>query len=107
MRLKPFRKSRFPMLANPTGAISRNFQVMIEAEGMALRGTFIINPEGQIKAMEVNDNGIGRAASSKLGIFAAGDCTSVPYKQIVVAMGERAKAALSAFDDLIRHDVQN
>ncbi|MDO4706709.1 MAG: alkyl hydroperoxide reductase subunit C [Comamonadaceae bacterium] len=59
-------KIRFPMLADPTGAICRNFQVMIEAEGMALRGTFIINPEGQIKAMEVNDNGIGRDAKDLL-----------------------------------------
>ncbi len=37
------------------------------------------------------------------GVFAAGDCTTVPYKQIVIAAGEGAKAALSAFDHLIRH----
>ena len=36
------------------------------------------------------------------GVFAAGDATTVPYKQIVIAMGEGAKAALSAFDHLIR-----
>ena len=60
------RKIRFPMLADPTGALSRNFQVMIEDEGLALRGTFIINPQGQIKAMEVNDNGIGRDAKELL-----------------------------------------
>lgn len=59
-------KIQFPMLADPTGTISRNFQVMIEEEGLALRGTFIINPEGQIKAMEVNDNGIGRDAKELL-----------------------------------------
>ena len=60
------RKIRFPMLADPTGALSRNFQVMIEDEGLALRGTFIINPQGQIKAMEVNHNGIGRDAKELL-----------------------------------------
>ena len=54
------------MLADPTGALSRNFQVMIEEEGLALRGTFIVNPQGQIKAMEVNDNGIGRDAKELL-----------------------------------------
>ena len=54
------------MLADPTGALSRNFQVMIEDEGLALRGTFIVNPQGQIKAMEVNDNGIGRDAKELL-----------------------------------------
>ena len=37
------------------------------------------------------------------GVFAAGDCTTVPYKQIIIAAGEGAKAALSAFDHLIRH----
>ena len=36
------------------------------------------------------------------GVFAAGDCTTVPYKQIVIAMGEGSKAALAAFDHLIR-----
>jgi alkyl hydroperoxide reductase subunit F len=39
------------------------------------------------------------------GVFAAGDCTTVPYKQIVIAAGEGAKAALSAFDHLIRTPV--
>ena len=43
-----------------------------------------------------------RCASNVAGIFAAGDCSSVPYKQIVISAGEGAKAALSAFDYLIR-----
>src|SRR5690606_31173027 len=46
-----------------------------------------------------------RGATSVPGVFAAGDATTVPYKQIVVAMGEGAKAALSAFDHLIRTSV--
>ena len=44
----------------------------------------------------------GNAATDLPGVFAAGDCTTVPYKQIVIAMGEGSKAALSAFDYLIR-----
>lgn len=43
-----------------------------------------------------------RGETSQAGIFAAGDCTTVPYKQIVIAMGEGSKAALSAFDYMIR-----
>ena len=43
-----------------------------------------------------------RTQTSVAGVFAAGDCTTVPYKQIVIAMGEGSKAALSAFDHLIR-----
>jgi len=57
------KKIKFPMIADPTGALARNFDVMIEEEGLALRGTFIINPESKIKTIEVNDLGIGRSAA--------------------------------------------
>ena len=59
-------KIKYPMIADPTGAITRNFGVMIEEEGLALRGTFVINPEGQIKLCEIHDNGIGRDAKELL-----------------------------------------
>jgi peroxiredoxin (alkyl hydroperoxide reductase subunit C) len=54
------------MLADPTGHLSRSFGVYIEEAGMAYRGTFLVNPEGQIKLAEVNDNGIGRNAEELL-----------------------------------------
>jgi len=60
------RKIQYPMLADPTGALSRAFGVMIEEEGMAYRGTFLVNPEGQIKIAEMHDNGIGRNADELL-----------------------------------------
>jgi peroxiredoxin (alkyl hydroperoxide reductase subunit C) len=60
------RKIEYPMIGDPTLQISRNFEVLIEEEGLALRGTFVINPEGQIKVMEVHDNGIGRDAKELL-----------------------------------------
>jgi len=44
-----------------------------------------------------------KGATNVPGVFAAGDATTVPYKQIVIAAGDGAKAALSAFDHLIRH----
>lgn len=56
-------KIKYPMLGDPTGVISRGFDVMIEEAGLALRGTFIVDPEGVIKAAEVNDLGIGRSAA--------------------------------------------
>ena len=59
-------KIKFPMLADPTGKLSRDFEVMIEEEGLALRGSFVINPEGVIVAYEVHDTGIGREASELL-----------------------------------------
>ena len=57
------KKIKYPMLGDPTGTISRNFDVMIEEEGLALRGTFIIDPDGMIKTAEINDLGIGRSAA--------------------------------------------
>jgi peroxiredoxin (alkyl hydroperoxide reductase subunit C) len=59
-------KIKYTMFGDPTGAITRNFDVMIEEEGLALRGTFVINPEGQIKLCEIHDNGIGRDAKELL-----------------------------------------
>jgi NADH-dependent peroxiredoxin subunit F len=61
-----------------------------------LKGTVALSPRGEI---EVDAHG----RTSLPGVFAAGDVTTVPYKQIVIAMGEGSKAALSAFDHLIRH----
>ena len=60
-----------------------------------LKGTLALSPRGEIV---VDDRG----QTSLPGVFAAGDCTTVPYKQIVIAMGEGSKAALAAFDHLIR-----
>ena len=60
------RKVDYVMIGDPTGTITRNFDVMIEEEGLALRGTFLLNPDGQIKLCEIHDNGIGRDAAELL-----------------------------------------
>ena len=60
------KKVQYPLVGDPTGLLARNFEVMIEEEGLALRGTFVINPEGQIKVLEVHDNCIGRDAAELL-----------------------------------------
>ncbi len=60
------KKISYPMLADPTGKLSKDFEVYIEGEGMALRGSFVINPDGKIVAYEVNANNIGREASELL-----------------------------------------
>ena len=60
------KKVQYPLIGDPTTTLSRNFEVLIEEEGMALRGTFVINPEGEIKLMEVHDLGIGRDAKELL-----------------------------------------
>lgn len=60
------KKVQYPLVGDPTAMLSRNFEVLIEEEGLALRGTFVINPEGQIKLYEIHDNGIGRDARELL-----------------------------------------
>ncbi len=56
------KKIRFPMLADPTGRICRAYGTYIEEDGLSLRGTFIIDPDGVLKAYELHDNSIGRSA---------------------------------------------
>ena len=56
------KKITYPMLADPTGKLSRAFDVMIEDDGMAERGTFVVNPDGKIVAYEVNSGNVGRNA---------------------------------------------
>lgn len=60
------KKIKYHMVGDPTGAISRNFEVMIEEAGLAARGTFVINPRGEIKVIEINDLSIGRDAHELL-----------------------------------------
>lgn len=54
---------QYPLIGDPTATLARNFDVLIEDEGLALRGTFVIDPEGKIKLYEIHDNGIGRDAN--------------------------------------------
>ncbi len=60
------KKIKFPMVADPTGNVSRAFGTYIEDEGLALRGTFIVDPDGILRTVEINDNNIGRSAKELL-----------------------------------------
>ncbi|WP_033074176.1 alkyl hydroperoxide reductase subunit F [Sphingopyxis sp. MWB1] len=78
----------------------------IELEGVFVQIGLVPNTEWLAGAVTLSQRGEievdHRGETSQPGIFAAGDCTTVPYKQIVIAMGEGSKAALSAFDYMIR-----
>ncbi len=56
----------FPMVADPSGRLCRAFGTYIEEEGVSLRATFIVDPEGVLKAMEMHDNSIGRSVGETL-----------------------------------------
>tara|TARA_A100000164_G_C21574381_1_gene615520 strand:+ start:98 stop:673 length:576 start_codon:yes stop_codon:yes gene_type:complete len=63
------KKIKYPMIADPTGMLAKAFGVYInegEDKGLAYRGTFLVNPEGEIKLAEMHDNGIGRNAEELL-----------------------------------------
>ncbi|MBD9397097.1 alkyl hydroperoxide reductase subunit F [Pseudomonas sp. PDM11] len=80
--------------------------IPVELEGIFVQIGLLPNSEWLKGSVELSDRGEiivdARGETSLPGIFAAGDVTTVPYKQIVIAVGEGAKASLSAFDHLIR-----
>ncbi len=60
------KKIQYPMLADPTGKICRQFGTYIEEEGLSLRGSFIIDPDGVLQTIEIHSNNIGRSAKEQL-----------------------------------------
>jgi alkyl hydroperoxide reductase subunit F len=71
-------------------------QIGLSPNSAVFKDTLSLNPSGEIE-IDV------RCRTSQPGIYAAGDVTTVPYKQIIISMGEGAKAALSAFEDSMRN----
>ncbi|MGV8893844.1 MAG: alkyl hydroperoxide reductase subunit C [Burkholderiaceae bacterium] len=94
-------KITYPMLADPTLALSRNFEVLIEEEGLALRGTFVVNPEGLIKVLEVHDNGIGRDAKELLRKVQAAQYVAAHPNEVCPAKWTPGAATLTPSLDLI------
>lgn len=95
------KKINYPMIGDPTGAISRNFEVMIEEEGLALRGTFVINPEGEIKVCEVHDLGIGRSAKELVRKVQAAQYTASHPGEVCPASWQPGEATLAPSLDLV------
>ena len=95
------RKITYPMIGDPTGAITRNFDVMIEEEGLALRGTFVINPEGVIKVAEIHDLGIGRDAKELLRKVQAAQYVASHPGEVCPAKWTPGDATLTPSLDLV------
>ena len=94
-------KVNYPMIGDPTQVLSRNFEVLIEEEGVALRGTFVVNPEGEIKVMEVHDNGIGRVASELLRKVKAAQYIAAHPGEVCPAKWEEGAETLKPSLDLV------
>lgn len=95
------KKITFPMLADPTGALSRAFGVYIEQEGVALRGSFLIDPKGVIQAMEVHADGVGRSAKELFRKFQAAKFVAEHGGQVCPASWEPGEVTLKPGLDLV------
>ena len=95
------KKIRFPMVADPTGRISKAYGTYIEDEGLALRGTFIINPDGILKAFEIHDNSIGRSSTELIRKIKAAQFVAEHGDKVCPASWEPGKDILKPGLDLV------
>lgn len=94
-------KIKYPMIGDPTGAITRNFGVMIEEAGLAERGTFVIDPEGRIQIVEINAGGIGRDANELLRKVKAAQYVAAHPGEVCPAKWQEGEATLAPSLDLV------
>jgi len=95
------KKIKYPMGADPSHEVSELFGVLIAEEGLARRGTFIVNPEGVIMSAEVNDNSIGRCATETLRKLKAAKYVSKNPGNVCPASWEEGEATLKKGLDLV------
>ncbi len=94
-------KISYPMIGDPTGVITRNFGVMIEAAGLAERGTFVIDPDGRIQIIEINAGGIGRDATELLRKLKASQYVAAHPGEVCPAKWKEGDATLAPSLDLV------
>ncbi len=95
------RKIRYTMIGDPKGEITRNFEVMREDEGLADRGTFIVDPNGVIQAMEITAEGIGRDADDLLRKVKAAQYVASHPGEVCPAKWREGEATLAPSLDLV------
>ncbi len=94
-------KLQYPMLADPTHTISRNFEVLIESDGVAERGTFVVDPDGKIQIVELNAGNIGRNAEELLRKVKAAQYVRANPNEVCPAKWEEGEDTLAPSLDLI------
>ena len=95
------KKIKFPMAADPTGKLCREFGTYIEEAGLSLRGTFLIDPDGILKACEIHDNSIGRSAKEILRKVQAAKFVREHKGEVCPASWEPGKKTLKPGLDLV------
>jgi len=94
-------KAKFPLVGDPTHQLTNAFGVHIAEEGLALRGTFVINPEGVIKVAEIHDLGIGRDATELLRKVQAAQYVASHPGEVCPAKWTPGDATLTPSLDLV------
>lgn len=94
-------KIRYTMIGDPTGAITRNFQVMREDEGLADRATFVVDPDGVIQAIEITAEGIGRDAQDLLRKIKAAQYVRAHPGEVCPAKWQEGEETLAPSLDLV------
>jgi peroxiredoxin (alkyl hydroperoxide reductase subunit C) len=94
-------KIKYPMLGDPTGTLTRNFDVMIEDAGLADRGTFVVDPDGRIQIVEINAGGVGRNAAELLRKVKAAQYVRENPNEVCPAKWEEGDTTLAPSLDLV------
>ncbi|MFH1850001.1 MAG: redoxin domain-containing protein [archaeon] len=95
------KKIKYPMLADPSRKVCKSYWTLIEDEGLSLRATFIIDPEGMVKAFEFHDNSIGRSADELIRKLQAARFVSENKGQVCPMNWKPGKKTLKAGLDLV------
>jgi len=94
-------KAKFPLVGDPTHQLTRAFDVHIDEEGLALRGTFVINPEGVIKTVEIHSNEIARDVKETLRKLKAAQFTAANPGQVCPAKWQEGASTITPSLDLV------
>ena len=94
-------KVQFPMVGDPTGALTHNFEVMREGQGLADRATFLIDPDGVIQFMEISSEGVGRNAAELLRKVRAAQYVREHPNEVCPAKWEEGDDTLAPSLDLV------
>lgn len=95
------KKIQYPLVGDPTGNITRNFEVMIEEAGLADRGTFVIDPNGKIQSVEISAGGIGRDAAELLRKIKAAQYVAAHPGEVCPAKWQEGEKTLKPSLDLV------
>jgi peroxiredoxin (alkyl hydroperoxide reductase subunit C) len=94
-------KIQYPMVGDPTGTISRSFEVYIEADGLADRGTFVVDPDGRIQVVEITAGGIGRNAAELVRKVKAAQYVAAHPGEVCPAKWDEGEETLAPSLDLV------